>query len=439
MNLEAPALLKHWRKRRAQLAANLDAGVVVLPTAPERRRNANNLYDYRWDSAFYYLTGFREPEAVLVMLVGEDARSILFCREKDVERETWDGFRFGPDGAREAFGFDEAYPYSELDARMPELLANQEVLDTPIGLDREWDQRVAGWLNAVRAKVRTGVTAPTQLRDVRADISDMCLVKDETEIAIMRRAAEISSAAHRRAMAMATPGMREYQVEAELMHEFLREGARAPAYGSIVAAGANACVLHYRQNDAELKRGDLLLIDAGCELDSYASDITRAFPIGARFSGPQLDIYELVLEAQEAAIKAVRPNAAFVDYHDVATRVLVQGLIDLELCKGSVDSVLEDNSYKQFYMHRAGHWLGLDVQDAGDYMQKGKWRKLKPGMTLTVEPGLYVRPAKNVPEHFWNIGVRIEDDVLVTPKGREVLSAACPKSVKDVEAAVAGS
>jgi Xaa-Pro aminopeptidase len=286
--------------------------------------------------------------------------------------------------------------------------------------------------------VRTGVTAPVAIVDVRAAVNDMRLLKDEAEIAVMRRAGEISGAAHVRAMASAKPGQREYHVEAELMHEFLRNGARAAAYGSIVASGANACVLHYRDNTAELKRGDLLLIDAGCELDSYASDITRTFPIASKFSAPQRDIYELVLESQEAAIKAVKPNADFIDYHDAATRVLVQGFIDLKLCKGSVDSVLEDGSYKQFYMHRTGHWLGLDVHDAGDYMQKGKWRKLKPGMVLTVEPGCYIRPADNVPKAFWNIGVRIEDDVLVTAKGRDVLTAACPKKVKDVEDAVLG-
>src|SRR3954463_13149164 len=256
MKLENPLQVKPFRKRRSKLARNVGAGVVVLPTAPERTRNADNHYDYRWDSGFYYLTGFREPEAVLVMLVGDETRSILFCREKNLEREIWDGFRFGPEAAREAFGFDEAYPYGELDARLPDLLANQEVLHTPVGADPEWDMRVAGWLNAVRARVRTGVSAPAQIRDVRAGISDMRLFKDETEIAIMRRAAEISSAAHVRAMRAAKPGLREYQVEAALMHEFLRGGARAPAYGSIVAAGANACVLHYRQNDAPLKKGD---------------------------------------------------------------------------------------------------------------------------------------------------------------------------------------
>jgi len=438
MKLENPQQAKVFKKRRQRLAAGLENGVVVLPTAPERSRNADTHYDYRWDSGFYYLTGFKEPEAVLVMVLGDKPRAILFCREKNLEREIWDGFRFGPELAAEHFGFDEAHPFGELDQRMPEFLANQDVLHTPVGADPSWDQRVAGWLNVVRSRVRTGVTAPDQIRDVRAPVSDMRLFKDEHELAVMRRAAQISSAAHARAMGFAKPGMREYQVEAEILHEFYRNGARAPAYGSIVAAGANACVLHYRDNGAELRKGDLLLIDAGCELDSYASDITRTFPVAGRFSAAQRDVYELVLASQEAAIKAVKPGADFIDYHDAATRVLVQGLIDFKLCKGSVDAVLEDNSYKQFYMHRTGHWLGLDVHDAGDYMQKGKWRKLKAGMVLTVEPGLYIRPAPNVPKAFWNIGVRIEDDVLVTSKGREILTSDCPKSVKDVEETVAG-
>ena len=438
MKLENPLQVKPFRARRARLARNLGEGLVVLPTAPERTRNADSHYDYRWDSGFYYLTGFREPEAVLVMVLGARPRSILFCREKNLEREIWDGYRYGPEAAREMFGFDEAYAYGELDARLPELIANQEALHTPVGSDPAWDLRVAGWLNAVRAKVRTGVTAPVAIRDVRAAVNDMRLFKDENELAVMRRAGAISSEAHVRAMGFAAPGMREYEVEAEIVHEFMRNGARAAAYGSIVAAGANACVLHYRENSAELRKGELMLIDAGCELDSYASDITRTFPIASRFSAVQRDVYELVLASQEAAIRAVKPGADFIDYHDAATRVLVQGFIDFKLCKGSVDQVLEDGSYKQFYMHRTGHWLGLDVHDAGDYMQKGKWRKLKPGMVLTVEPGCYIRPADNVPKAFWNIGVRIEDDVLVTAKGRDVLTAACPKKVKDVEEAVLG-
>jgi Xaa-Pro aminopeptidase len=438
MKLENPLQVKPFKARRSRLARSLGEGLVVLPTSPELHRNADTHYDYRWDSGFYYLTGFREPEAVLVLVLGAKPRSILFCREKNLEREIWDGYRYGPESAREMFAFDEAYPYGELDQRLPDLIANRDVLHTPVGADSTWDARVSGWLNSVRAKVRTGVTAPTQIRDVRAAVNDMRLFKDETEIAIMRRAGAISSAAHVRAMKMAAPGKREYEVDAELMHEFMRNGARAPAYGSIVASGANACVLHYRNNDAQLRKGDLLLIDAGCELDSYAADITRTFPIASRFSAAQRDVYELVLASQEAAIRAVKPGADFIDYHDAATRVLVQGLIDFKLCKGSVDQVLEDGAYKQFYMHRTGHWLGLDVHDAGDYMRKGKWRKLKPGMVLTVEPGCYIRPAPNVPKSFWNIGVRIEDDVLVTAKGRDVLTAECPKKVKDIEDAVLG-
>ena len=438
MKSEHLIAVKPFVQRRARLAGALGEGVLVMPTAPERVRNADSQYDYRWDSGFYYLTGFREPESVLVIALGKKPRHILFCREKNLAREIWDGYRFGPEVAREAFGFDEAYPIGELDQRLPELIANQDVLHTTVGADPQWDVRVTGWLNAVRAKARTGVTAPVEIREARAMVNDMRLIKDGQELAIMRRAAEISGAAHVRAMRAALPGRREYEVEAELIHEFCRNGARAPAYGSIVASGANACVLHYRENSAVLRKGDLMLIDAGCELDSYAADITRTFPIGGRFSGPQKDIYELVLASQEAAIRMVKPGADFVAYHDAATRVLARGFIDLKLCKGTVDAVIESGSYKQFYMHRTGHWLGLDVHDAGDYMLRGKWRKLAPGMVLTVEPGCYVRPGKGVPKAFWNIGVRIEDDVLVTGKGREVLTAACPKTVKQVEEAVLG-
>ena len=438
MKSEHLIAVKPFVQRRARLAGALGEGVLVMPTAPERTRNADSQYDYRWDSGFYYLTGFREPESVLVIALGKKPRHILFCREKNLEREIWDGYRFGPEVAREAFGFDEAYPIGELDQRLPELIANQDVLHTTVGADPQWDVRVTGWLNAVRAKARTGVSAPVEIREARAMVNDMRLIKDGQELAIMRRAAEISGAAHVRAMRAALPGRREYEVEAELIHEFCRNGARAPAYGSIVASGANACVLHYRENSAVLRKGDLMLIDAGCELDSYAADITRTFPIGGRFSGPQKDIYELVLASQEAAIRMVKPGADFVAYHDAATRVLARGFIDLKLCKGTVDAVIESGSYKQFYMHRTGHWLGLDVHDAGDYMLRGKWRKLAPGMVLTVEPGCYIRPGKGVPKAFWNIGVRIEDDVLVTGKGREVLTAACPKTVKQVEEAVLG-
>ena len=430
--------IKAHAKRRARLAKLLDEGLVLLPTSREQIRNADAHYEYRWDSHFYYLTGFREPEAVLAITLGKKPRHILFCRDKDMEREIWDGFRFGPAMGKEVFQFDEAYPISQLEALIPELMANCNIVHTPLGADAEWDQAIARWIGCVRAKVRSGVTAPVELKDVRHALGKMRLIKDEVEIEIMARAGKISAGAHSRAMRHAKPDMFEYQVEAEILHEFVKNGARQPAYGSIVATGANACILHYRENSAPLKKGDLLLIDAGCELDSYAADITRTFPVAAKFSGPQRDIYELVLESQLASINAVKPGAAFGKYHDVATRVLAQGLIDLKLCKGSLDSVIKTESYKQFYMHRAGHWLGLDVHDAGDYKYRGKWVKLEPGMVLTVEPGLYIRPADNVPKHFWDIGVRIEDDVLVTKTGNRVLSASCPKSVKDVEALTTG-
>lgn len=430
--------VKLHSERRKRLAKTLKEGLVLLPTAPEATRNADTHYDYRWDSHFYYLTGFREPEAVLAITLGKKPRHILFCREKNLEREIWDGFRFGPEMARDIFDFDECFPISELEARIPELMTNVDLVHTPVGVSTDWDQSVTRWLNAVRAKVRTGITAPVQLSDLRAPVAQMRLIKDKAEIEIMARAGKISSDAHIRAMRMARPGMFEYQVEAELLHEFVKNGARQPAYGSIVAAGANACVLHYRENSAPLRKGDLLLIDAGCELESYAADITRTFPIAGKFSGPQRDVYELVLEAQLACIKAVKPGAPFGKYHEAANKVLAQGLIDLKLCKGSLASVLEQETYKQFYMHRAGHWLGLDVHDAGEYKRDGKWVSLQPGMVLTVEPGLYIRPADNVPRHFWDIGVRIEDDILVTAKGNTNLTAACPKSVKDVEALTAG-
>jgi Xaa-Pro aminopeptidase len=425
-------------KRRERLAKSLGEGIVLLPTAPEYHRNGDAHYDYRWDSSFYYLTGFREPEAVLAIVLGKKPRHILFCREKNIEREIWDGFRFGPAMAKEIFQFDEAYPISELERMVPELMANQVAVHTTVGANPEWDANMTRWLNAVRAKVRTGVSAPAELHDVHRAIAQQRLIKDGVEIDIMRRAGKISSDAHARAMRVARPGMHEYAVEAEILHEFVKNGARQPAYGSIVATGGNACVLHYRENTAPLKKGDLMLIDAGCELESYAADITRTFPVAGKFNAAQRDVYELVLEAQLACIKAVKPGNAFGKYHDVAINVLAQGLIDLKLCKGSLNTVIETESYKQFYMHRAGHWLGLDVHDAGDYRHRnGKYVNLEAGMVVTVEPGIYIRPADNVPKAFWDIGVRIEDDILVTAKGNENLTASCPKSVKDVEALTA--
>ena len=423
-----------YAARRARLAAAMGEGVAVLYTAAERLRNRDSHYPYRYDSYFYYLTGFAEPEAALVLIGGGNPRSILFCRTRDPERETWDGFRYGPEAARARFGFDEARPIGALDETLPQLLENQPALHFPLGADAGWDARAMGWLNAVRARGRAGVAAPQRVQDLRALLDDMRLTKDAHELAVMRRAARIAAAAHRRAMQATRPGRNEYQIEAELLHEFRRNGAQFPAYSPIVAGGANACVLHYVSNDAPLGDGDLLLIDAGCELDGYASDITRTFPVNGRFSGPQRAVYELVLEAQRAAIAAVRPGRPWNEPHDAAVRVLAQGMLDLELLAGTLDAVLEKESYKRFYMHRTGHWLGLDVHDAGEYRVGGQWRPLAPGMALTVEPGLYIRAADDVPPALANIGVRIEDDVVVTAQGCEVITAEAPKSVADIEA-----
>jgi len=429
-----------YRDRRRALLQRMRAqtggGLALVPTAPEATRNRDSLFPYRHDSYFYYLSGFSEPEAVIALIAsGDSDRQMLFCREKSPEREIWDGFRYGPDAARDMFGFDEAYPLSDLDKMLPDLASDQPALYTPLGLYSPWDGKITDVLNEVRNRSRTGVSAPEEIVDVRQSLDILRLSKDKHEIELMRRAAAISSGAHRRAMERAQVGWYEYQVEAELAHEFLTHGAQSVAYPSIVAGGPNACVLHYRDNNRQLQDGDLLLIDAGCEYHSYASDITRTFPINGKFSGPQKDVYELVLAAQLACIDAVVPGADFHDYHRVAERVLAQGYIDLGLCHGTLDEVLESGSYKQFYMHRAGHWLGLDVHDAGAYQVKGASQKLEPGMVLTVEPGTYIRAADSVPEAFWDIGVRIEDDVLVTSGGNENLTAATPKTVADVEAA----
>ena len=427
--------IEHYMKRRKQLASMMKSGVAVIPTAPERLRNRDAHYPYRFDSYFYYLTGFKEPEGVLVIVAeqAESVKQILFCRAKDPEREIWDGFRFGPDRAKDAFGFDEAYAISEIDKILPELLGNQTTVFAALGNDAAWDQRITGWVNQVRAQSRNGVTAPGEIHDYRTLLDEMRLIKDDNELQIMRHAAEISVQAHRRAMQATRPDRYEYEVEAELLYTFYRHGAQSPAYTSIVAGGANACILHYIDNNAQLKQGDLLLIDAGCELEGYASDITRTFPVSGRFSSAQKDIYQLVLAAQMAAIEQVRPGNTWNDPHQAALRVLAQGFVDFGLCQGSVDSVLESEDYKRFYMHRTGHWLGLDVHDVGEYKQQGEWRTLCPGMTLTVEPGSYIRAAENVPQHFWDIGVRIEDDVLVTASGNELLTAAAPKTVTEIE------
>jgi Xaa-Pro aminopeptidase len=429
-----PHDLSSYLARRHRLAQAMGEGVAVIPTAPERVRNRDTHFPYRFDSHFYYLTGFAEPEAVLVLVAGKEPKSVLFCREKNEEREIWDGFRHGPQAAQERFAFDEAHPIATLDEKLPALLEDQPALCYPVGADPEWDARAMRWLNAVRAKARAGTAAPDRVQDVRALIDEMRLVKDAQELALMRRAARIAAAAHRRAMQQTRPGRHEYEIEAELLYEFRRNGAQFPAYSPIVAGGANSCVLHYVFNDAPLREGDLLLIDAGCELDGYASDITRTFPVNGRFGGAQRAAYEVVLAAQAAAMEKVRPGNAWNEPHDAAVQVLVDGMRELKLLAGTREEILEKETYKRFYMHRTGHWLGLDVHDAGEYKRSGTWRALQPGMTLTVEPGLYIRPAGDVPEALHNIGIRIEDDVVVTEAGCEVITAEAPKGVAEIEA-----
>ena len=426
-----------YASRRIRLMNKMQRGIAILPNAPEQPRNADADYPYRFDSSFYYLSGFTEPESVLVLIArqSDDAapQSILFCREKDMEREIWHGYRSGPDAAQEKFGFDAAYPIGKLDEKLAELIADQPTLYFPLSADESWDQRILRIRSAVKEKARSGIHAPDEIRDIRTLIDEMRLFKDPHELDLMRRAAAITAGGHRRAMQFTLPGQYEYQIEAELLHEFCRHGARHPAYTSIVAGGANACVLHYIENNARLKDGDLLLIDAGCELEGYASDITRTYPVNGRFLGAQKDVYEIVLASQLAAIAASQPGAAWEAPHNAALQVLAQGFIDLKLCHGTVDGVLESGSYKKYYMHRTGHWLGLDVHDVGDYKIAGNWRLLEAGMVFTVEPGCYIRPADDVPLALWNIGIRIEDDVAITEQGNEVLTEAAPKSVAQIE------
>ena len=466
-----------FARRRAALAESMRAqggGLAVIFTAPEVPRNRDSDFPYRFDSYFHYLSGFAEPEAAIVIIAGDVAgspqtRSILFCRSKHEEREIWDGFRHGPKAARKRFGFDEAHAIEELDALMPTLLANQPAVFYSLGTSAQLDASIQRWLGAVRAQARAGVGAPWRALDVTRVLDEMRLVKDADEIAIMRKAAKIAAGAHVRAIRATRPGSYVYEIEAEILYEFRRHGSPFPAYGSIVAGGANACVLHYRENDARLKDGDLLLIDAGCELDGYASDITRTFPVNGRFSAAQRDLYDIVLASQRAAEKATRPGRHFMEPHDAAVKVLAQGMIDCKLLKGSLGGVIESGSYRRFYMHRTGHWLGRDVHDCGDYREPdtkpaaagagtGKratasrkaaatadaaasaakpWRRLKPGMVLTIEPGIYVRAADDVPKAFHDIGIRIEDDALVTETGCEILTSDVPKAAAEIEALMA--
>ena len=456
-----------YAERRSRLAAQLGpGGIAIVPTAPERMRNRDSDHLYRFDSYFYYLTGFTEPNAWLVITA--EGSATLFCQPKDLEREIWDGYRLGPEAAPEMLGVNQAHSVATLAEEMPRLLENRSTVWYPFAIHAGLESKVDGWLQKVRSRVRYGALCPDSQRDLCGPLDEMRLIKDAHEIAIMKRAGEISARAHIRAMqrsaAMLRAGqdVREYHLDAELLHEFRQHGSQCPAYGSIVAAGANACVLHYRADKAPVRDGDLVLIDAGCELDGYASDITRTFPANGRFTGPQRALYELVLASQDAAVAATKPGARFVDPHDATVRVLAQGMLDLGLLNrdkvGTVDDVIAQRHYFRHYMHRTGHWLGLDVHDCGSYVEPGEVgqlserrdplsgeiikdrpsRILRPGMVLTIEPGLYVRPADDVPQAFWNLGIRIEDDAVVTEQGNELISRGVPVRADEIEALMRG-
>ncbi|WP_303907525.1 Xaa-Pro aminopeptidase [Thiohalomonas denitrificans] len=430
---------KEFERRRRRLMKEMgDNSIAILPTAPERQRNRDVDYPYRPDSDFYYLTGFPEPEAVVVLVPGRRHGSyILFCRERDSRMETWNGRRAGLDGAVEAYGADDAFPISDIDDILPGLLENRDRVYYAMGCHAEFDSQVMEWVNRLRKKARTGVHTPGEFVDLDHLLHDMRLYKSAAEQRVMRQAARISSSAHRRAMAACRPGMWEYQIEAELLHEFMRHGARSPAYPSIVGGGENGCILHYTENASRLNDGDLLLIDAGCEQECYASDITRTFPVNGRFNREQRALYELVLEANRAAIAQVKPGNHWNRPHEAAVKVLTRGLVRLGLLKGEPATLIKKETYRHLFMHRTGHWLGMDVHDVGDYKIGDQWRVLEPGMTLTIEPGLYI-PAgsKGVAKKWWNIGIRIEDDVLVTKAGCEVFTDGAPKDPDEIEALV---
>jgi Xaa-Pro aminopeptidase len=423
------------RRRRALATAIGPQALAIIPAASEVIRNRDVHYPFRQASDFTYLTGFPEPDAIAVVAPGrKDGEYVLFCRPKDPEREQWDGARAGVEGARGQFRADQAFPLADLDTQMPDLIGGRETLYFPVGADAAFDARVLGWLRAVRAKARSGVSAPEVLVNLGSVLHEQRLRKSAAELRVMRRAARISAEAHRRLMRVCRPGRRESDLEAEFQHHCASNGARHQAYPPIVGGGANACVLHYVANGEVLKDGDLVLVDAGCELDGYASDITRTFPVGGRFSPPQRELYELVLEAQEAAIAAARPGNRWDQPHQAALMVLTKGLKGLGILAGRLPKLIKDEAYKPYYMHKTGHWLGMDVHDVGRYKDKDGWRLLEPGMVLTVEPGLYMPDDDTVPKAYRHIGIRIEDDVLVTEQGNEILSAGAPKGVDEIEA-----
>ncbi len=424
-----------FQRRRRRLAAQLGEGAVaVLPAARERVRNRDVHYPFRQDSDFDYLTGFPEPDALLVLRPGcPDGEFQLFCHPRDPEREQWEGRLIGPEGAERDYGVERAWPLEALDERMPDLLADCEEVHYPVGRDPELDRRVMGWVETVRGRARAGVRAPTRFIDLGERLHEMRLFKSEDELECLRDAAAITVDAHRAAMRRCRPGVTEREIEAGLLHDFHCAGA-GWAYPAIVAGGANACVLHYTDNADILHGGELLLIDAGAEYRGYAADITRTFPVNGRFTPAQAEIYQLVLDAMHAAMAEVRPGRSFDAPHAAAVRVITEGLVDLGLLSGAVPELIEAGAHRRFFMHRVGHWLGRDVHDVGHYKIDGDWRELEPGMVLTIEPGIYVPGDADIPEPYRHVGVRIEDDLVVTREGHENLTADVPKTLEEIEA-----
>lgn len=430
---------EYARRRQALMAQMEPDSIAILPAAPVHIRNRDVEHDYRQDSDFQYLSGFPEPEAVIALIPGrEHGEYVLFCRERNPERELWDGLRAGQEGAVRDYGADDAFPIADIDEILPGLIEGRSRVYYAIGSHPEFDHQLFEWLNVIRAKVRQGARPPREFVALEPLLHEMRLVKSAAEVAVMRYAAQVSAAAHVRAMQACRAGLHEYDLEAELEYAFRKGGARRAAYGSIVGSGRNACILHYRENDAPLQAGDLVLIDAGCEIDCYASDITRTFPVDGRFTAEQRAIYELVLAANLEAFRHIAPGRHWNEAHEATVRVITAGLVELGLLQGNVDELIEGEAYKPFYMHRAGHWLGMDVHDVGDYKIDGQWRRLEPGMSMTVEPGIYIAPDNaDVPPAWRGIGIRIEDDVVVTEDGCEILTGGVPKTVAEIEALMA--
>ncbi|MEM1114094.1 MAG: Xaa-Pro aminopeptidase [Pseudomonadota bacterium] len=430
---------EYARRRRKFMALMEPNSIAIIPSGHEVSRNGSNHYMFRQDSDFHYLSGFDEPESVLVLIPGRrHGQFVMFCRERDPLKELWDGRRAGPEGACERFGADDAFPIGDIDDILPGLLEGRARVYYSMGRSTDFDQQIMSWVNRIRSQVAAGAVPPGEFTDLDHMLHDLRLVKSAAEQRIMRKAGEITARGHCRAMRACQPGRFEYQLEAELQHEFATAGARDTAYSSIVGSGDNACILHYRENDAKMRDGDLVLIDAGCELEYYASDVTRTFPVNGKFSEEQRLIYNLVLKANLAAIDSVAPGRAWNEAHDITVKVITEGLVKLGLLKGRVSTLIKDGAYRDFYMHKAGHWLGMDVHDVGDYQIGGEWRQLEAGMVFTIEPGIYISPNnKKVAKKWRGIGVRIEDDILVTADGCEVLTSGVPKAADDIEALMA--